>query len=56
MQFCVFVGLFVLPSFSYTFVVYLSLCCAGIYLAMAIPHTVRQYKMRKRAAKAGHEM
>ena len=56
LHFFVFVGIFILPSFSYTFVVYISLGCAAIYLAVAIPHIVRKYKIKRKAAKAEHEM
>lgn len=50
LHFCVFIGMFVLPSLSYTFVVYISMFCAAMYLAVAISHTVRKYKIKRRAA------
>jgi hypothetical protein len=56
LHFCVFIGIFILPSFSYTFVVYISMSCAVIYLAVAIGHIVRKFKIKRKAAKVGHEM
>jgi hypothetical protein len=55
-HFTVFIGIFILPSFSYTFVVYISMVCAVIYLVVAMVHIIRKYKMKRSTAKAGHEM
>lgn len=56
LHFTVFIGIFILPSFSCNFVVYISMVCAAIHLAVAIVHIVRKYKLQRRTAKSGHEM
>lgn len=55
LHFFVFIGIFILPSFSYTFVMFISMACAAMYLAVAIIHIIRKYKIQRRVAKGGRE-
>lgn len=55
LHFCLFTVILLLPSFSYTFVVYISMICAALYLANAVVHIVRRYKSKKHARKVVHD-
>jgi hypothetical protein len=49
LHFVVFAGILLLPSFSYTFVLFLSFIMTAIYFCMSIVHSARRYIAKKSA-------
>ena len=56
LQFVLFTSILLLPSFSYAFVLVLSITCAVFYVVMSVLHTVRRTISKRDAGKATHEL
>ncbi|KAG9200885.1 hypothetical protein G6514_006593 [Epicoccum nigrum] len=54
LQFSLFTGILMMLSLGLTFVFYLALVCAGIYLVLSIVHMVRRFRWRRKAQKEAH--
>lgn len=54
LQWLLYTSMLVLPSFSYTFLYFLAMICAALYLVLSVVHGVRRYKARKKEVLATH--